>query len=75
MVLFIAFYLLAPQGSTWSVSQVLSVGLINYIYKFIIALAITPLLYVAHFIIDRYLGKEKANKMMLEAAEKSETLL
>ncbi|MDH5476585.1 MAG: queuosine precursor transporter [Cyclobacteriaceae bacterium] len=75
VVLFIAFYLLAPNGSAWSVSQVLSVGLINYIYKFIIALAITPLLYVAHFIIDGYLGKEKAGKMMTEAAEKSGTLL
>ena len=72
VVLFIAFYLLAPQGSKWSVDQVLSVGIINYIYKFVIALAITPLLYVAHYFIDNYLGKEKAKKMMAEAAEKSE---
>lgn len=73
-VLFIAFYLLSPSSSQWSMAQVLSVGVINYIYKFIIALAITPLLYVAHSIIDNYLGKEKAEKMMEHAATKSEGL-
>jgi len=72
VVLFIAFYLLAPNSAKWSVSQVLSVGIINYIYKFVVALAITPLLYVAHFLIDNYLGKEKAKEMMAKAAEKSE---
>ena len=71
VVLFIAFYFLAPSGSRWSVEQVLSVGIINYIYKFGIAVAITPLLYVAHYLIDSYLGKEKAEKMMEEAAAKS----
>ena len=34
VVLFIAFYFLAPEGSRWSVAQVTSVGIINYIYKF-----------------------------------------
>ncbi|MDH5476310.1 MAG: queuosine precursor transporter [Cyclobacteriaceae bacterium] len=75
VVLFIAFYLLAPEGSKWNITQVVSVGIINYIYKFVIALAITPLLYVAHYIIDSYLGKEKANKMMEAAAEKSKSFL
>src|SRR5690606_12676165 len=60
LVLFIAFYMF----DQWSMAQVLSVGIINYIYKFIIAIAITPLLYVAHFLIDRYLGADTADKMM-----------
>ncbi|MDX1629821.1 MAG: queuosine precursor transporter [Fulvivirga sp.] len=71
VVLFLAFYLLAPAETKWSVPQVLSVGTINYIYKFIIAVALTPLLYVAHYIIDSYLGKEKAEEMMDQAADKS----
>ena len=65
LVLFIAFYVLG----NWSVEQTVSVGIINYIYKFMVAIAITPLLYVAHYLIDRYLGKEKASQMMEEAAK------
>lgn len=58
VVLFIAFYFLAPDGSRWSVEQVTSVGIINYIYKFAIAILLTPLIYLAHYLIDRYLGIE-----------------
>jgi uncharacterized PurR-regulated membrane protein YhhQ (DUF165 family) len=45
------------------------VGIINYIYKFVVAIALTPLLYVAHYLIDRYLGREVAEKMADEAGE------
>ena len=58
VVLFIAFYFLAPEGSRWSVEQVTSVGIINYIYKFVIAILLTPLIYIAHYFIDRYLGSD-----------------
>ncbi|WKN41587.1 queuosine precursor transporter [Tunicatimonas pelagia] len=68
LVLFIAFYLLAPAGTRWSISQVVAVGIVNYSYKFIIAIAITPLLYVAHYVIDRYLGPALSEEMMAEAS-------
>ena len=68
VVLFIAFYFLAPEGSRWSVAQVTSVGIINYIYKFAIAIVLTPLIYLAHYFIDRYLGEE-AKKVKEEAME------
>jgi len=71
VVLFIAFYLLSPVDTQWSVSEVLSVGMINYIYKFCIAILITPLLYIAHYIIDRYLGKEFAEQTIEDAANSS----
>ncbi len=58
VVLFIAFYFLAPADSRWSVEQVTSVGIINYIYKFAIAILLTPVIYLAHYVIDRYLGSE-----------------
>jgi hypothetical protein len=58
VVLFIAFYFLAPADSRWSVEQVTSVGIINYIYKFAVAIILTPLIYLAHYLIDRYLGDE-----------------
>lgn len=69
VVLFIAFYFLAPAGSQWSVAQVLSVGVVNYIYKFVVAIVLTPLLYVAHYLIDNYLGKSLAHELMTEASE------
>ncbi len=55
VVLFIAFKLFG----NWSWPQLISVALINYLYKFVVAIILTPLLYVAHYFIDRYLGKGK----------------
>ncbi|RPI72615.1 MAG: VUT family protein [Ignavibacteriales bacterium] len=66
VVLFIAFYL----GAGWDIKLVLAIGIVNYIYKFIIAVVLTPVLYLIHFLIDLYLGKEKAEEMMLDAVQK-----
>jgi len=65
VVLGIAFYVFG----NWSLPQIAAVGLINYVYKFTVALALTPVLYAAHGLIDRYLGKELAEKMTEEATE------
>jgi uncharacterized integral membrane protein (TIGR00697 family) len=70
VVLFIAFFVFG----NWSIEQVASVGLINYLYKFFIAIALTPLIYLAHYLIDQYLGKEDADKLAKEAAAKSDGL-
>jgi uncharacterized integral membrane protein (TIGR00697 family) len=67
VVLFIAFYVFGK----WSFEQVISVGIIKYIFKFVAAFAMTPLVYVGHYFIDNYLGKEEADKISNEAAEKS----
>lgn len=65
VVLGIAFYVFG----NWSISQIAAVGLINYVYKFTVAMALTPLLYLAHGLIDRYLGKDLAEEMTEEATE------
>lgn len=59
LILFIAFYLLG----NWTFVQVVSVGLIQYIYKISIAILFTPVIYGMHGIIDKYLGKEKSEEM------------
>lgn len=64
VVLGIAFYIFG----NWSVEQVVSVGIVNYIYKFSVAIILTPLLYVGHGLIDRYLGEELAVQLTDEAA-------
>ncbi|WP_338765664.1 queuosine precursor transporter [Bernardetia sp. ABR2-2B] len=66
VVLFIAFYFFG--NPKWSFNQVISVGIINYIYKFSVALLLTPLLYVVHYLIDSYLGKNVAHEMIEEAS-------
>ena len=68
VVLGIAFKLFG----NWSWLQLLSVGLLNYIYKFGVAILLTPVIYGAHALIDRYLGREHAEQMADEATEKSE---
>jgi queuosine precursor transporter len=55
VVLWIAFYVFG----NWSMEQLISVATINYIYKFAIAILLTPILYLLHFIIDKYLGIKK----------------
>lgn len=75
IVLFIAFYLLATPETRWPISQLFAVGIVGYLYKFIIAVALTPILYLAHYVIDAYLGKELAEKMMSEAAASSQNAL
>ncbi len=64
LVLFIAFYLLG----NWSFIEVISVGLVQYIYKIFLAIVLTPVIYWMHIIIDKYLGKEKAKEVIEKAA-------
>jgi queuosine precursor transporter len=53
LVLFVAFYWLG----NWSFDQVIKVGVVQYIYKVSLAIVLTPLIYVMHFFIDKYIGK------------------
>lgn len=71
VVLFLAFYVLAPAGLRWTVPQLLSVATLNYIYKFVVAWLLTPLIYASHGLINKYLGKELSHNMRKEAAEGS----
>jgi uncharacterized integral membrane protein (TIGR00697 family) len=62
VVIFIAFYL-NPQYH-WSWQMVAAIGLVNYTYKFVVAILMTPILYLVHGIIDGYLGKDLAHRMI-----------
>ncbi len=67
VVLVIAFYfypkLVANQGSPWPLNQVIAIGIVNYIYKFIVAILLTPVIYFVHYRIEKYLGHDLAKKM------------
>ena len=59
VVLFIAFYI----GAGWDLTLVLAIGMVNYIYKFTMAVVLTPLIYILHGIIEKYLGHELATEL------------
>ncbi|GAB3839577.1 queuosine precursor transporter [Hymenobacter jeollabukensis] len=63
VVLFVAFYVFG----NWSFEQVLQVANTNYWYKFAAAVLLTPVLYLAHNLIDRYLGREETAELQQEA--------
>lgn len=65
VVLYIAF------AGTFSNKQILAIGITNYLYKAVVAILLTPAIYIGHNFIDRYLGKEHAERMSEDAAGES----
>jgi uncharacterized PurR-regulated membrane protein YhhQ (DUF165 family) len=63
VVLFIAFKI----GNGWSWQLVLAICLVNYAYKFSMAVILTPLIYLMERWIDNYLGHETAQRMKRSA--------
>ena len=66
IVLFIAFKI----GKGWSWQLVLAICLVNYAYKFTMAILLTPLIYLVEKRIEIYLGHETAHKMKQAAMGK-----
>jgi len=65
IVLYIAF-VLGPQQ--WPISLFLAVGTVNYSYKMVMAVLLSPLIYLARHLIERYLGPVEAARLKAEAA-------
>lgn len=61
IVLFIAFL------GVFSWQQILAFGIMNYLYKSFMALALTPVIYIAEKKIENYIGIEQAREMKKEA--------
>ena len=59
IVLYIAFHI----GNNWSIQKVLAIGMVNYAYKFLVALILTPAIYFMHDRIESYIGADVAHKM------------
>lgn len=64
VVLLIAFWI----GSDWDLVRVLAIGVVNYTYKFFMAVALTPVIYGVHGLIEKYLGHDQAAQMKSAAA-------
>lgn len=59
IVIIIAFKL----GQDWSWAKVVAIILVGYSYKFLVAILITPVIYLVHHFIEKYLGKDLAQQM------------
>ncbi|HSC55386.1 MAG TPA: queuosine precursor transporter [Phnomibacter sp.] len=74
VVLGIAFYIgpmIDPSnGAPWSLQQLMTVGVGNYIYKFVVAVVMTPVIYAVHGIIEKYLGAELSKSMKESAMQR-----
>ena len=72
----IAFYLgrhiQDSQGEPWTLHQIAVTGTGNYIYKFAMAILLTPLIYLLHSWIEKYLGHDIATKMKRAAMNKKD---
>lgn len=73
VVLYIAFKL-GPElvGNTiepWPWSRIFAVAIVQYAYKFSMAILLTPLIYLSHNWIDRYFGSATAEKLKAAAAQ------
>ncbi len=65
VVLFIGFVV----PGIFTMSQFWSTGCTNYLLKLMIAIGLTPLIYLFHWIVEKYLGEEKAH-LLEHSAEK-----
>jgi uncharacterized integral membrane protein (TIGR00697 family) len=66
VVLYIAF-VLGPQH--WSMNQFLAIGTVNYIYKAIMAIGLTPVIYGVRRGLSNWLGKDVAEELKRKAIE------
>ncbi len=66
IVLFIAFKI----GKGWSYQRVLSICLVNYSYKFTMAVVLTPAIYLIERAIEKYLGPTVTKEMKESAMGK-----
>ncbi|PSL44948.1 hypothetical protein CLV51_105321 [Chitinophaga niastensis] len=67
---FIVLYIAFKLGNNWSYQRVLAICMVNYSYKFVVAIALTPLIYWLEHRIERYLGHATAAKMKAAAMGK-----
>jgi queuosine precursor transporter len=59
IVLYIAFVL----PGAWSWQKLIAIGCVNYAYKFCMAIILTPVIGLAHKLIDNYVGNAEADAL------------
>jgi len=53
-----------------TLAEYLNVAFTGYVFKFMVAVAVTPLIYLSHAAVHGFLGQEESKKLMTEASGK-----
>ena len=67
IVQFIAFVV----PGVWTIDMFLKNASYGYVFKLLVAFAVIPVIYLVHFLIDKYLGDEISHDMIKHTAEKA----
>lgn len=67
IVQFVAFVI----PGVWTLREFFENATFGYVFKLLVALLLIPMIYIAHALIDRYLGEKNADKMIHHTAEKN----
>lgn len=67
----VVLYLYLYVSLGFSFPKVTAIAMVNYTYKFVIAILLTPVIYLVHAWIEKYLGKGLAADMKKSAMQKS----
>jgi queuosine precursor transporter len=67
IVQFIAFVV----PGVWTMNEFAKNASFGYAFKLMVAIAIIPVIYLVHFLVDRYLGKETSEELIKHTAEQN----
>jgi uncharacterized integral membrane protein (TIGR00697 family) len=68
---FVVLYIGLVIPGTIKLADYWGMGMTNYLFKLMIAIALTPLIYLGHWLVEKYLGKEHAHILEEKVAEES----
>jgi queuosine precursor transporter len=73
VVIYIAFYgpTLLGLGNGVSIGEAANIAISSFTYKVGVAIALTPLIYVTHWLVEQWLGRDLAHELAQEAAQTS----
>ncbi len=66
IVQFVAFVI----PGVWTMNEFLKNASFGYVFKLLVALALIPFIYLVHYLVDRYLGENEAEKLTVQTAER-----
>lgn len=64
VVQFVAFVI----PGVWTFSEFIQNASMGYLFKLLVAFALIPLIYIAHFLIDKYIGEKSSDEMIRKTA-------
>ena len=68
---FVVQYIGFVVPGKWTLNELMVNGSWGYLFKLMIAVALIPLIYLGHYLIDRYIGDKQSHDMIKHSAEEA----